>query len=184
MEIWKDIDSFPGYQVSNKGRVRSFGKVTSSARFEERHWKDRIIKPKIGKDKCARVELWRGSEHKTVLVHRAEAVAFLGGSLDSDLTVNHKDGNRLNNNIDNLEWMTRGDNIRHGFENGLYTCSHPVILVGEELLVCKSYAEADRKLGRCKGYVSMCLKSGRLPKNKDGREYTVLTEDNTYYGKI
>lgn len=178
-ETWKDIQGFPCYQVSDMGRIRSHGKITSSARFRVRRWKDRIIKPKIGKDNCLRVELWRGKDHKTVLVHRLEAVAFLGGSLDSEYTVNHKDGNRLNNNLSNLEWLTRGDNIRHGFATGLYNnVSIQCTLISHDKAMnpvsFRSLTKASEYIGRKPGYISACLKNCKKAVGSDGSVYDVI----------
>lgn len=138
-EIWKDIPSYEGiYQVSNDGRVRTVeGKMTTSVLHGERHWHSRILKTKDtwGKDHkvwCGwRVTLWKDKQPKEYLVHRLEACTFLGYPLDTTLTVNHKDGNRRNNDIDNLEIITRGDNIRHGFDIGLYGTCIPVTIEDE-----------------------------------------------------
>lgn len=119
-EIWKNIEGYEGYQVSNLGRIRTHNKITFSKRHGERHWKDRILKPKVGKDKCLRVDLWKNGKHKTLLLHRLIANTFLEQNINTNLTVNHKDGNRLNNKVDNLEWLSRKDNILYGFENGQY----------------------------------------------------------------
>ena len=138
--IWKDIPSYEGiYQVSNDGRVRTVeGKMTTSIRHGERHWHSRILKTKDTWAKhhtvwCGeRVTLWKDKKPKDYLVHRLEACAFWGYPLDSELTVNHKDGNRRNNSIDNLEMISRADNIRHGFDNGLYSSARPMSLVDNE----------------------------------------------------
>lgn len=118
-EIWRDIPEFEGlYQASNKGRIKSFwfwSNVTN-----QRYYREKIMKPKVTKDKFSRVDLWRGGNHKTYLTYRLVLCAFTNKPYDYDMTVNHKDGNRLNNNIENLEWLSLGDNIRHGFETGLY----------------------------------------------------------------
>lgn len=139
-EVWKDIPSYEGiYQVSNKGRVRTVeGKTTESTRHGTRHWHSRILKTKDTWAKkhtvwCGwRVTLWKDKKPKDYLVHRLEACAFLGYPLDSDLTVNHKDGNRRNNDIGNLEMITREENIRHGYDLGLYSNTMKSVTLEDE----------------------------------------------------
>jgi len=169
IEQWKDIKDYPGYQVSNIGNVRTNNKITSSARFPVRKWKNRVLKKKIDKYNSERVELWNENGHKTFLVHRLVANAFLGECEDSTLTVNHKDGNRLNNSVDNLEWMTRADNIRHGFRTGLYTAQKSCRLtINNEEYAFRSMEEATRFIGRGRGYISEQLKRGGKIKTKSG----------------
>ena len=176
MEIWKDIPDYEGiYQASSLGRIRSSpNKVTYSKRHGERHWKTRILKGRgdyitTGK----RVSLWKDGACKDWLVARLVAITFLGNPPDG-YTVNHKDGNRLNNNISNLEWLSLGDNIRHGFEMGLYNAQKQVVLVrGKERLMFRSMAEESRFLGRRNGYVSDCFKYGRKALSTMGTSYSL-----------
>ena len=125
MEEWKDIPGYEGlYQASTFGRIRTCeGKVTSSARFPHRVWKQRVLKQKMCRNRKGRfdyrVELWNGKLHKTWLVSRLVAMTWCDGYRDG-WTVNHINGDPLDNRSDNLEWLSLGDNIRHGFANGLY----------------------------------------------------------------
>lgn len=64
--------------------------------------------------------MWKNGKHKTMLLHRLIATTFLENFINTSMTVNHKNGNRLDNRIENLEWLSRADNIRYGFENGQY----------------------------------------------------------------
>ena len=164
MEVWKDIPGYEGiYQASTYGRIRSTeGKTTYTKRHGTRHWQSRVLKgrgdrPVTGK----RVSLWKDGTPKEWLVARLVALTFLGEPPEG-YTVNHIDGNRLNNNIENLEWLTRGDNIRHGFITGLYKCQKEITIDdGEMMHTFRSYAECDRFLDRAVGYTS-----GRLKKEK------------------
>lgn len=90
-------------------------------------------------------------------------------------TVNHIDGNRENNRIDNLEWVTLSENIKKGFATGLYSKNqHPVRLVCEKEILCfASLSEASRFLGRCNGYVSGCIKKNSPITADDGKQYTI-----------
>ena len=125
MEEWKDIPGYEGlYQASINGEIRSCaGKVTSNARYGRRVWKQRIIKPKTSKGKNGRtdfrVELWKNGEHMTWLVARLVALTWCAG-YQNGWTVNHKNGIPTDNRAENLEWLSHGDNIRHGFATGLY----------------------------------------------------------------
>lgn len=121
------------------------------------------------KDKCSRVELWKDGKHKTFLVHRLVANAFLDKLIGSNMTVNHKDGNRLNNNVDNLEWLSRADNIRHAFNNGLVSSSKKVRLISKadnSFEIYNSMAECSKKLGKNRGYISEKLKKGICENDK------------------
>lgn len=121
-EIWKDIDGFPGYQVSDRGNVRCFrdfhGNITD---------KFRILKPLMNKDTYLYVDLYT-AEHKQVhkRIHRLVADAFLGPN--PDLVINHIDGNKQNNILSNIEWVTAERNSTLAAEAGLYK-THPIKIV-------------------------------------------------------
>lgn len=118
-EIWKDVPNYEGiYQVSNLGRIKSL--YFTSNIYKKKFYKEKILKPKKGKDNNLRIELWKDKKHKTVLLHRLIATTFLENLIDTNMTVNHKNGNRLDNRVENLEWLSRADNIRYGFQNGQY----------------------------------------------------------------
>ena len=168
-EIWKDIPSYTGlYEASSLGRIRSKeGKVTSSARFGRRVWKQRIMKQKLihgsARDDAA-VCLWKDGVPRYHLVSRLVASTFHGDMLFTKMTVNHIDGNPLNNSADNLEWLTLEDNITYGFENGQFNSfmKHiSAVSQSGDIITSRSYAEMDRKLGRYKGYTSRTILSGK-----------------------
>lgn len=93
------------------------------------------------------------------------------------MTVNHKDGNPKNNSADNLEWMTRTENIQYGFSNGQYSSfmkSVCVVSKNGDRIDARSYAELDRKLGRYRGYTSRCFSLGMYELiDSTGKEYRV-----------
>jgi hypothetical protein len=166
MEKWKDIPGYEGiYEASTFGRIRTKdGKTTFTERHGIRLWKSRILKYR-GSNKVTgnRVSLWKGGECKDWLVARLIAYTFLGIP-EIKLTVNHKDGNRFNNKIENLEWLSLADNIRHGFDNGLYPMMSVSLFEKSTLntLKFKSKSDASRFLNRNVGYICGCIKKGRL----------------------
>ena len=99
-ENWKAIPGYEGlYEASTLGRIRTAeGKTTSSRRFFKRVWKQRILKGRA-------VSLWKDGKEKDWLVARLVAMTWIDGYCEG-MTVNHKDRNRFNNNIDNLEWLS------------------------------------------------------------------------------
>ena len=175
-EVWKDIPCYEGiYQASNLGRIRSTeGKTTYSRKHGVRHWKSRVLKPKVDNQSSQRVSLWKEGKRKDLLVHRLVAATFLGKP-PKNYTVNHKDGNRLNNCIDNLEWISLADNIRHGFEAGLYSSQKSVVLkIDNNAVEFRSMAQVDVFLNRAKGYTSNRLKKHNTLVNSKGIVFQVL----------
>lgn len=174
MEEWKDIAGYEGiYEASTLGRIRTKeGKTTFTERHGVRHWESRMLKYR-GSNKVTgnRVSLWKNGASKDWLVARLVAFTFLGIP-ETKLTVNHKDGNRFNNKIDNLEWLSLSDNIRHGFDTGLYPTVSVSILEKSTLSTFrfKSLADADRFLNRSIGYMSGRIKRGKL----DIGDYIIL----------
>lgn len=108
-EIWKDIEGFEGlYQVSNKGRVKSFHGS-----------KELIRKPLTNKKGYKSLALTRKPAIRiNYTIHRLVAEYFIPNP-ENKREVNHKDGNPSNNNVENLEWATSSENTMHSYENGL-----------------------------------------------------------------
>lgn len=105
-EIWKDIEGFEGlYQVSNLGRIKSFHK-----RIE-----GKIIKLAPDKDGYCLVGLHKNKRTCRRRVHRLVAQTFIPNHQNLP-QVNHIDGNKQNNRVDNLEWCTNQENIIHSFK--------------------------------------------------------------------
>lgn len=112
-EIWKDIPGFEGfYQVSNLGRIKSLDRIKKTQKGS-RKYKGFILKPSIGSHGYYVVNLCC----KSYCVHRLVISVFLTNHLKKT-DVNHKDFNKLNNNIENLEWCTRSENMIHASNGG------------------------------------------------------------------
>lgn len=185
MEIWKDIPGYEGiYQASTLGNIRTAdGKTTSNKRYPIRRWKSRILKAKSNSYKTGkRVSLWKDGKPRDWLIARLVAITFLGNPQEL-FTVNHKDGDRMNNCVDNLEWLSSADNIRHGFSSGLYPTKKVELSHDGKTLEFSSMAKCDVFLKRCRGYTS-----GRLSKKLDtvidasGTEFIVLRSDERRQG--
>ena len=190
-EIWKDIPIYMGlYEASSLGRIRTKeGKTTSSALANKRVWKQRIMKQSISKSKNrknAMVTLWKdGKEHKH-LVCRLIATSFHENLILSKMTVNHIDGNPLNNCADNLEWVTLAENIRLGFENGQYSTAKKVGLIRDngETITARSITAACKILGRSENYVLYRLSGKReYAYSKDWERYRIFFIENQNQSK-
>lgn len=168
-EIWKDIPRYEGYQASTKGRIRTFNKVTYTEIHGYRQWKNRILKFKPSsfnshskkQGSGYRVTLWKDGKSKDFLVARLIATTFLEDLIDTNMTVNHKDGNRTNNNIENLEWLSRSENIKYGFEKGQYKQIKTILYNKKERKQFRSLSQADIFLERSIGYCSQILKRNK-----------------------
>ena len=105
-EIWKDIEGYEGkYQISNYGNVKSLKK--------KKHQCDYLLKPFITKNGYLRVSLSKNNKYVQPLVHRLVAEYFINNPYNYK-EINHKDENKLNNNVDNLEWCNRKYNVLYG----------------------------------------------------------------------
>jgi hypothetical protein len=107
-ELWRAIDGFPGYWVSTDGRVCK----TSS------QGPGHLVRAHAGKDGYLQLILIRDGKVYTRLVARLVALAWIPNP-ENKPEVNHKDGNKLCNSTENLEWSTRKEQMVHAFETGL-----------------------------------------------------------------
>lgn len=152
MEIWKDITGYEGiYQVSNLGRVKRIGKY----RNQYKEWNSNVLlKPIDNSNGYLFVTLSKNNKTKQFYIHRLVAYAFIENT-DKLPEVNHKDGNKQNNQIENLEWVTCSENIKHCNKHlnpKRKNCkgSKPVIqldLNGNFIKEYPSYREAVRQTG-------------------------------------
>jgi hypothetical protein len=112
-EIWKDVIGYEGlYRVSNLGRVmRVAGGPGARA--------GRILKPSQRNNRYLAVSLYRHGKQRGAHVHRLVAETFLGPAPSPKHQVNHKNGIKTDNRVENLEWVTGTENEAHATENGL-----------------------------------------------------------------
>lgn len=115
-EIWKDIKDYEGaYQCSSYGRVKSLDRYIEEHNGKKQFRKGQIIKPRLNKNGYLQLALNKNAKRKMVYVHILIAETFLDNYKKLE-TVNHKDGNKLNNNIDNLEWSSYSNNNQHSYD--------------------------------------------------------------------
>src|SRR5690606_36082663 len=117
-EIWKSLNGLVKYgdyyEVSSFGNIRSIDKIDRAGRKRRGH----IKKQTLREDGYKVVSFKLNGKQITHLVHRLIALAFIPNP-ECYQYINHKDGNKSNNDIDNLEWCTHQENMQHAYDIGL-----------------------------------------------------------------
>ena len=111
-EIWKEIDGYPNYMISSKGRVKSLERYDKLGRLV----KEKILKQGADGGGYKILRLYNDGKHKSFHSHRLVAQAFLDNPYNLP-EVNHKDENKQNNCVDNLEWCDKKYNNNYGTKN-------------------------------------------------------------------
>lgn len=171
-EIWKDIEGYEGYyKISNLGNVKSIPRNGTIK-------KEKILTPVKNQDGYLKVLLSKNGKRKSVSIHRLVANAFIKNNLNK-LTVNHKDGNKLNNKISNLEWATHKEQTNHAYKNNLIKHYKRKInqydLEGNFIKSYNSIAEAQKINNISRGMICKCCKKIR---NKTGGYKWEYVDDN------
>lgn len=116
-EIWRSVPGYEGcYEVSSLGQVKSVGRIVNKGVYSYFR-KERILKLDDRGD-YIQITLSKDSKDSRFMVHRLVAAAFLPNP-DNLPVVNHKDGDKHNNQVSNLEWCTHSQNVQHAIQTGL-----------------------------------------------------------------
>jgi NUMOD4 motif-containing protein/HNH endonuclease len=156
-ELWKDIINYEGlYQISSLGRILIIKTK-------------KIKKLSLTKMGYYGIMLLKDKKSKNFLIHRLIAIHFIPNPNNLPI-INHKDYNKLNNNIDNLEWCTYSHNINHAYDNGkgtnkgkALTNSGPrkeVVLIRNDVIIkqWKSLISAAKELNVLPSSISQCCR--------------------------
>jgi|TARA_R110000782_G_C14665995_1_gene398427 DNA uptake protein ComE-like DNA-binding protein len=122
-EIWRDIKNYEGhYQVSTFGRVKSLSRFRTCKNGGLSPLKERILCTKLSKSNYVITHLQKDGKHSHPSIHRLVAETFIINP-SNKLTVNHIDGVKNNNNVNNLEWATSSEQMQHAYKSNLLSKS-------------------------------------------------------------
>lgn len=132
-ETWEDIKNYEGlYKVSNLGNVKSLKRETNNQFCKE----DKILKKRKHKNGYDFVVLYKNGTSKEVSIHRLVATAFLENKNNYDC-VNHINGIKNDNRVENLEWCTFSHNTKEAFKTGLMKTNYKVLKKNSEAMAIK-----------------------------------------------
>ncbi|MCT3335172.1 NUMOD4 domain-containing protein [Lacticaseibacillus paracasei] len=160
-EIWRDIKGFEGlYQISTIGRVRSLDRVDSRGNYR----KGKALADVVSGNGYHQVNLWRDGKVEIKLTHRLMAKTFIPNP-DNLPQVNHRDEDKGNNRVENLEWCTASYNTNYGTRNerAAKANERPIYAVSGSghRYFFESARKAAELLGLDRSAVSKCLRGKR-----------------------
>lgn len=169
-EVWKDVQGYEDkYQVSNLGRVRSKRRIVDRGKYGLLTVPARYMTLRQKGNGYLIVGLYSHNKSKNAYVHRLVAKAFIPNPQQLP-TVNHKNGDKTNNTVSNLEWASYSANNYHAYKHGLTHSnknnshmSTPVVAydrAGNLKYQFPSMREAERELHLANGVVHMAIKKG------------------------
>lgn len=162
IEEWKDIPKFEGlYQASNLGKIKSLPKLINN-RFKDISKAEKILKPSKAKNGYLRVVLVKNGTKKYMSVHRLIAITFLPNYFGLE-QVNHKNKNKEDNRIENLEWCTNKYNTRYSVAKKIEQYD----LDGKYIKTWNCIRDVENELGIKNNNLNHCLKN----KNKTAGGY-------------
>lgn len=163
MEIWADVKGYEGlYLISTYGNCKTTNYRPGYGRIpEDINDIMKIENPDNHQGYCT-IKLSKNGKKRTARIHRLVAEVFIPNP-NNYPCVNHIDGNKLNNHIENLEWCTHQQNMQHASLNNLVnrgktTRIKQLTLNNEVVKVYKSIREAARETGICRDSITKCLK--------------------------
>ena len=119
IEIWKDIEDYPNYQISNFGRVKSKERYVNTIGGAKRKIKDKILKPTLDSRGYYVVSLYNEKgKSNPKLIHRLVCETFLENKNNYPV-INHINGIKIDNRLENLEFCTQSHNIKEAYRLGL-----------------------------------------------------------------
>lgn len=176
-EIWKDIEGFEGYyKISNLGRILAIGRTVGAANNKTKTIKEKLLSTPKFSNGYRVVSLYKNCKCKKLLVHRLIAMCFIPNP-ENKPYINHIDGDRLNNRIENLEWCTHKENMEHmwkigrGYDGFTGRCgkysprSKKVSMFSKEGTLLKTYfsiLEASNEAGVSCSAISNCANGKTL----------------------
>lgn len=152
MEKWKQVLNYEGcYEVSDLGRIKSLDRKVSTGikHNNKRLIKGRVLKQNLKRDGYLSVDLSKEGKVKTIPVHKAVAITFIPNP-NNKPCVNHKNGNKQDNRVINLEWCTYKENSQHAVNTGLIKPFKKQIMCVEENKIFDSSVEAAKWLNKTK----------------------------------
>jgi hypothetical protein len=158
-EVWNDIKGYKGYyKISNFGNIKSLDRELDNKRGKFIK-KGKLMRPILSLGGYLKINLYIRGKMKTKLIHRLVAINFIRNKSNKK-EVNHKDGNKRNNHIDNLEWVTAKENTTHAVKIGLFNNTKAVKMFSKSgvlLGVYDSLIEAEKITGVRRNGISEVL---------------------------
>jgi hypothetical protein len=152
---WKPVKNYEGlYEINEQGKVRSLQKRNAN----------NIMPQRIGRGGYYTVRLSKIGKDTTVYIHRLLGFAYIP-NVDDKPFINHINGDKLDNRIENLEWCTHSENMKHAYKTGLLKVKSTSVIdicTGKTYNSIKEASEAiNISYGTCRNYLNGNIKTNK-----------------------